>query len=312
MIRVTLRIACVAALLGAAVDIASAQGDCLPNYVVTTESGSYIVNGSCPSEPPPFRLANLSGRSLVQPGDRVGIGGFIVGGFSPARVLIRGIGSSLKTDNQPLKGRLLDPRIELRGDAGELIAENDNWRSSPQAKEIQATTLAPPDDREAAVVLTLQPGAYTAVLRGAGDSQGIGLVEIYDLQGTAESYLANLASRAFVATEDNIIIGGFIIAGGPPKRVLLRGIGSSLAGSVPEELQDPTIELIDQNGATLGENDNWRSSKQALEIEQTGAAPSDDREAAIVVALGAGNYTALVQGKNKGTGNGVVEIYRLD
>ena len=309
MFRV-LRPSLLSALVCSSLAIAHAQDGCQPSYVAS--DGSYVVNSPCPSEPPPFRLANIAGRSLVQQNDRVGVGGFIVGGNAPTRVLIRGIGASLKTQGAPLSGRLMDPTIELIDGTGELLMANDNWRSSPQAREIQDTGIAPLDDREAAVVLKLEPGAYTAVLRGAGASQGIGVIEIYDLQGTTESFLANLAARAFVATDDNVIIGGFFVEGGPPKRVLLRGIGPSLAGSVPEELQDPTIELVDAQGATVGENDDWRSARNVTEIEASGAAPTHEKEAAIAVTVSAGSYTAIVRGARGGTGNGVVEIYRLD
>ena len=271
-----------------------------------------VVNGGCESEPPPFRLLNIAGRARVEQGDRALIGGFIIGGPQPVSVIIRAIGTSLKSGDSPLEGRLLNPALELRGSSGELITENDDWRAGPQAGQIRDTGLAPREDKEGAIVATLEPGSYTAILRGSGDTQGIGVVEIYDLQKSADAKLSNLASRAFVSTGDNILIGGLIIQGGPPQNVLVRAIGTSLAGVVPNELRDPTIELVDAQGVKVGENDDWRQASNAAAIEGSGGAPSSDKEAAILAPLMAGPYTATMRGAGGATGNGVVEIYRLD
>ena len=288
---------------------AHAQGPCQPTMKTTAADS---INAPCESEPPPFRLLNIAGRARVQPDERALIGGFIVGGAHPIRVIIRGIGTSLKSDGSSMDGRLQNPALELRGGSGELIVENDDWRASPQADQIRGTGLAPREDKEAAIVAMLDPGAYTAVLRGAGETQGIGVIEIYDLQASAEAKLSNLASRAFVSTGDNVLIGGFIVHGGPPQRVLVRAIGSSLEGAVAEELQDPTLEVVNAEGAKIGENDDWRDARNPGEVEGTGAAPTHEKESAVVLTLGAGAYTATVRGKNNGTGTGVVEIYRLD
>lgn len=297
----------------AALALLPSTGHALPPcHPQLNSAGGPGTNTQCESEPPPFRLANIAGRARVQLQDRALIGGFIIGGGLPVRVLIRAIGTSLKSDDAPLEGRLLNPTLELRGGSGELIMENDDWRASPQADQVRALDAAPKDDKEAAIIATLEPGAYTAILRGAGETQGIGVIEIYDLRSSNEAMLSNLASRAFVSTGDNVLIGGFIIEGGPPRRVLLRAIGSSLAGTVPDELQDPTIEVVNGDGMTVGENDDWRKAGNAREIEVSGLAPNHEKESAVAVALGAGAYTATVTGKNGGTGNGVVEIYRLD
>ncbi len=287
-----------------------------------TRGGTLFVVGGGPlptPTPPPtstpapaVRLANIAGRSLVQQGDEVGFGGFIVRGNTPKRVLIRGIGPSLRAGDAPLSGRLSDPTLSLRGEAGAPIADNDNWRSSPEQQQIQDTGIAPSDDSEAAILRTLAPGAYTAILQGAGDTQGIGVVEIYDLEPNTGSELANLAARAFVSTDDNVLIGGVILSGVTPKRVLLRGIGPSLSGSLSNALANPTMELFNGNGDLLGRNDNWRDAPNAGEIEATGIAPSNDAESAILMPLSAGQYTAVVSGVDRGTGNGVVEAYRLD
>ena len=272
------------------------------------------------SPAPPVRLANIAGRSYVQQHDQnTSIGGFIVRGNTPKRVLIRGIGPSLKGGGDgPLSGRLSDPTLTLHGEAGVVLAENDNWRNSPEQQQIQDTGIAPSDDAESAIVRTLPPGAYTAVLRGANQTEGVGVVEIYDLESGSDSELANLAFRAFVTTgDDNLIIGGLILNGFTPRRVLLRGIGPSLE-PFPNTLANPTMQLFNGNGDKLAENDNWRDAANAAEISDTGIAPKNDAESAILMPLSAGGYTAIVNGApsagggGHGTGNGVVEIYRLD
>lgn len=298
-----------AILLAICLPAALAQDPCQPTR---TGSAGETVNTPCESEPPPFRLLNIAGRARVQPDERALIGGFIIGGALPVRVIVRGIGTSLKADDAPLEGRLLDPALELRGGSGELIRENNDWRASPQADQIRGTGLAPREDREAAIVAMLEPGTYTAILRGSGRTEGIGVIEIYDLQASADARLSNLASRAYVSTGNDVLIGGFIVHGGPAQRVLLRAIGSSLAGAVPEHLQDPTIEVVNAEGTKIGENDNWREGRNPAEIEGTGAAPGHEKESALIVTIGAGIYTATVRGKNDGRGTGVVEIYRLD
>ena len=291
-------------------------------FTDNTRGGTLFVvgNGPLPTATPPptstpapaIRLANIAGRSLVQQNDNIGIGGFIVRGSGSKRVMIRGIGSSLKSGDAPLPGRLADPIVDLRGESGAVLQQNDNWRQSSQQQEIQDTGIAPSDDNEAAIVMTLAPGTYTAVLQGANGSQGIGVVEIYDLEPTAGPELANLAARAFVSTGDNILVGGVILNGVTPKRVLLRGIGPSLSGSLPNALANPTMQLFNGNGDSLATNDNWKDAPNAGEITATGIAPTNDAESAILLPLGPGLYTAVVNGVDNGTGNGVVEIYRLD
>ena len=254
------------------------------------------------------RLLNIATRASVQPGENALIGGFIVTGSDPARVLIRGLGPSI----QNVDGALQDPVLELNSFI-DVIAANDNWKESAQRSEIEATGIPPSNDAEAAIVQTLAPGIYTAVLRGSGDSSGVGLVEVYDLDQAANIRLANLSSRGLVQTADNVLIGGVIV--GPPTfqnaRVLLRAIGPSLGErGVNGSLQDPTLELFDGNGSPIAANDNWKDAQQS-DIAATMIAPTDDREAAILSSLAPGNYTAIVRGKSDSTGVALVEAYNL-
>jgi hypothetical protein len=232
-----------------------------------------------------------------------------VRGTPSKRVLLRGIGPSLQ-----VSGALQDPVIELHDGAGATIALNDNWRTTQQT-EIQQTGLAPTDDRESAIVATLAAGNYTVVLRGANNSTGVGLVEIYDLDIPSGSELVNVSVRADVQTNDNVLIDGTIIAGVTPRRVIFRALGPSLNSGgvpVPGRLSDPVMELHDTNGALIATNDNWRSAPNAAEIQATTLPPPDDRESAILITLGPGNYTTVVRGVNGTTGIALNEIYRLD
>jgi hypothetical protein len=246
----------------------------------------------------------------VDIGDNVSIAGFIVSGERSKRVVVRGIGPSMAVGGTLVPGRLQDPTIELHDSAGRLISFNDNWRSDQQ-QEIQATGLAPTDDRESAIVLTLSPDSYTVIMRGANNTTGIGLIEVYDVSATTESELGNLSVRANVLTGDNVLIDGLILRGSVPKRVLFRAIGPELNGVVPGALQDPTMELHGENGALLMSNDDWRQAPNASDIQATGLAPKDDRESAILVTLPPANYTSIVRGKNNTTGVALNEAYKL-
>lgn len=259
----------------------------------------YDLTGSFDPEPP--TLANISTRLKVQSGEGVLIGGFIVGGADPKRVLLRAIGPSLS-----LPGTLFDPTLELHSGAS-IIASNDNWQSDQKA-EVVATGIPPTDARESAIVATLDPGAYTAVVKGARGGTGVSLVEIYDLDTTAGSNLSNISTRGFVGTGDNVLIGGFIILGGDSARVLMRALGPSLP--VTGALLDPTLELHDHNGNIIASNDNWRDNQQ-FAIKATGIPPTEDAEAAIVSTLAPGSYTAIVRGRDQKTGISLVEAYRL-
>jgi hypothetical protein len=220
---------------------------------------------------------------------------------------VRAIGPSLSA---LFPGVLANPELELRDSSGALIRANDNWRSDQEA-EIIATTIPPGDNLESAVVATLpaDASAYTAIVRGANNGTGIGVVEVYDLNQAADSELANISTRGLLQTGDNVLIGGLIVLGQNPLRVIVRAIGPSL--TVTGALADPTLELRDGNGGLIDSNDNWRSDHEA-EIIATTIPPSNNQESAIVRNLAPGNYTAIVRGVNDTTGVAVVEAYALN
>jgi hypothetical protein len=246
----------------------------------------------------------------VQVGNNVGIGGFIITGSSNKHVIVRAIGTSLPRFG--ITDPLMDPVLELHGPGSFVTVINDNWRDTQEAA-IVATGLAPTNDFESAIDATLAPGAYTAVVRGKNNTSGVALVEIYDLsQSTGK--LGNISTRAFVSTGDNIVIAGVVLSDGTANdRIVLRGIGPSLApGSFPASavLANPTLELRDENGTLILSNNDWQDNPaQAAELTLAGLAPTNNLESAIAATLPPGFYTVLLAGLNQGTGIGLVEIY---
>jgi N-acetylneuraminic acid mutarotase len=275
---------------------------------------------------PPARLGNVSTRAFVETGDNVTIGGFIVQGTQPKRVIIRAIGPELTQYGVP--DPLANPTLELHDGAEALIASNNNWGTTiiggiitaNQVQDIRNSGYAPGDELESAIIADLAPGNYTAIMRGVNDMTGVALVEVYDLSPETDSILGNISTRSFVQTGDNVMIGGFIVRGTQPKHVIIRAIGSELTQyGVPNVLANPTLELHDGTGALIASNDNWRTtiiggiitSDQVAEIRVSGHAPGDGRESAIIASLPPGNYTAIVRGVNNTTGVALVEVYDL-
>lgn len=256
------------------------------------------------------RLSNISTRAFVQTGDNVLIGGLIITGSGQKTVIVRAIGPSLV--NGGVTNPLQNPMLELHDPTGALIASNDDWMNAPNKQEIIDSGLAPGNNSESAILTSLSPGNYTAIVRGVSSGTGIAVVEGYDLDMIAGSKLGNISTRALVQTGDNVMVGGLIITGTGQKNVIVRAIGPSLAQQgITNPLLDPTLELHDGSGAVIAFDDNWRDSQQT-EIQATGLAPSDDRESAILRTLSPGNYTAIVRGKNNTIGVALVEVYGLN
>ena len=249
----------------------------------------------------------------MEVGDKAMIGGFIVTGNAPKSVVLRGMGPSLVQSGVPAAEVLNDPVLELHGPNGSLITTNDNWKDSPQRSRIEGTVFQPSDDRESVILATLSPGAYTVILTGSGQTTGIGLVEIYDTDQAADSALANISTRGFVQTGNNVMCGGFVLGGNSnPARIAIRGLGPSLAQyGLSDVLADPVLELHDSNGALVS-NDNWTDDPvSAAELFANGLAPQDAHESGIFVSLPPGQYTVILAGKNGAVGIGLVEIYNL-
>jgi len=285
------------------------------NFTGFTASVTYAASGitikvlTVPDIP-----LNIATRLKVNPDPNQLIGGLIITGTEPKKVIIRAIGPSLSSF---FSGVLADPTIQLF-QGSTLLASNDNWKvrdsdGGSQQAQIEATGLAPGNELESAIVATLAPGAYTAVVGGKGGTSGIGVVEVYDLDQNAKSKLANIATRGLVGTNENVMIGGFITGGNgqADSKVVIRAIGPSLAAfGIPNVLQDPLLELHNANGTTIQVNDDWQET-QAAAITQTGLAPTDPHESAMVTTLPDGSYTAIVRGKGNTSGVAVVEIYSV-
>lgn len=263
--------------------------------------------------PNPAQALNISTRLRAETGDNVPIGGFIISGSAPKDVAVRGIGPSLA--GAGLSDVLADPVLELRGANGSLLFQNDNWQDDPkQAAQLTDLGLAPQNSNESGIVATLLPDAYTAVLVGRNQGTGIGLVEIYDVNQTANSQLANISTRGFVHTGDNVMIGGFILGGGSNiTRIAIRGIGPSLAQfGLSNLLADPNLELRDSNGALITSNNDWQDDPiSAAQLIAHNLAPQNSLESGIFGTFPPGAFTAILAGNNSGIGIGLLEIYNL-
>jgi hypothetical protein len=243
------------------------------------------------------------------------IGGFIIRGNASKAVVLRGLGPSLVNSGVPAASVLNDPILELHGPNGALITSNDNWKDSPQRSQIEGTVFQPSDDRESVIVATLAPGAYTGVLKGVGQTTGIGVIEVYDNNQAADSDLANMSTRGFVDTGNNVMIGGFTLGGNNnATRIAVRALGPSLSSSgLSNVLTDPTLELHNANGTIMVSNDDWQSDPaSAAQLQANGLALPNPKESGIFTSLAPpGQFTAVVAGKNGGIGIGLVEIYNL-
>ena len=276
------------------------------------------------------RLGNISTRGFVQTGNNVMIGGFIIEGTGPKMVILRAIGPELAAPPFNIPNALANPRLELHNGTGALIASNDNWQTTviagiitaSQVSAIQNSGHAPTQPSESAIIATLQPGNYTAIVRGVNNTIGVALVEVYDISPNATSILGNISTRGFVQIGNNVMIGGFIVQGTGQKTVIVRAIGPELSAppfNIPNALANPTLELHTGNGALIARNDNWQTTiiggiitaSQVSAIQNSGHAPTQPSESAIIATLSPGNYTAIVRGVNNTTGVALVEMYDL-
>jgi hypothetical protein len=263
-----------------------------------------------PTPTPASRLANVSTRMNVGLNDDVLIGGFIISGSQSKQLIVRALGPSLSAAG--VAGAMANPTLELHDSTGALIANNDNWQSGGQASQITSSGFAPSNSLESALIATLAPGTYTAIVRGVNNTTGVALIEAYEM-GSTTSRLANVSTRGHVGLNDDVLIGGFIVSGSQSKSLIVRALGPSLsAAGVAGAMANPTLELHDSTGALIASNDNWQSGGQGSQISASGFAPSNSSESAILATLAPGTYTAIVRGVNSTTGVGMVEVYDRD
>jgi hypothetical protein len=272
--------------------------------------GAVESGGAGTPTPTPARCLNISTRGKIEGGNSVMIGGFIVSGTQPKKVLIRAIGPSLAAAG--IAAPLLDPTLEVHLADGSIIT-NDDWKTSQQS-EIEATSLAPANDKESAIVGTFPPGAHTAVVKSANQTTGTAVIEAYDLEGSTLPTLANISTRGFVGSGNDALIGGFILGGTTGgAKIVIRGLGPSLvAAGISDALVDPTITIVNQNGVTLANNDNWQDDAAgAAAITSSGFAPKASAESAVVLQLPPASYTTILGSKTGAPGVGLIEIYNL-
>jgi hypothetical protein len=294
---------------------ATATATASPSATATaTASPTATPTGTPTATATPARLLNISSRLKVQNDEKVLIAGFIVDGLTPKRLILRAIGPSITVNGTPLAGRLADPTLELYDQNGTSIASNDNWKTQtvPADKvEIENSGLAPTDDLESAIARVINPGQYTAIVRSKNGVPGIGTVEVYDRNPAVDSKFANISTRGFVESDPNVLIGGFILGNQTgSSKILARATGPSLKPGLANAIDDPTLELYNQNGTSLATNDNWKDAPNRAAIEATGAQPKNDAESAILITVAPAPYTAIVRSKTT-PGIGLIEIYNL-
>jgi hypothetical protein len=265
-------------------------------------------------------VGNVATRLPAGTGDNALIEGFIVQGpiGSTKKIMVRGLGPFLKPFG--ITDALPNPTLEIRDANNVIIARNNDWKvtevggiiTGDQSEQISSSGLAPSDDLESAIIADLLPGNYTALVRGVGDTTGTAIVDAYDMGGNSPARLANIATRGLVQPGDKLMIAGFIIQNASV-RAAIRAIGPSLSAfGITNALPDTTLQLRDQNGAILLENDDWKTDPtQKDELQSSGLQPSHDLEAALIMTIPPGQYTAQVRGKPEVSGIGVVEVYFL-
>lgn len=239
------------------------------------------------------------------------VGGFIITGNSPKKVVLRGMGPSLNRFG--IANLLADPFLELRGSSGALIRQNDNWMDD-QRSEIEGTPFQPGDDRESVIVATLVPGAYTALLTGKGGTTGVGIVELYDANLAADSELANISTRGLVQTGNNVMMAGFTLGGtNNPANIAVRAPGPSLDHNLSDLLPDPMLTLHNASGTIMVANDDWQDDPiSAALLTANGLALPNAKESGIFISIAPpGQFTAVVRDKNGGSGLALVEVYNV-
>lgn len=286
-----------------------------PGGTVQSSTVTLTVTASAQT---PVKLTNISTRSFVGTNGDVLIAGFIISGGGPKTVLIRASGPALTQFGVP--GVLSDPVLKVY--AGEtVIGSNDNWSDDPTVKAANLNAFQTlhtfgwdNGSKDAALVLTLNPGGYTAIVSGNNGATGVSLIEVYEVDvANLSSHLVNISSRSLVKIDADVQIAGFIISGGTPKKVIIRASGPALTKyGVPGVLADPTLEVY--NGQTvIASNDNWDSAVRG-DFQKINADNWDtgSKDAALVLTLNPGGYTAIVRGKNNTSGVALIEVFEED
>jgi hypothetical protein len=260
---------------------------------------------------PEVPLTNISTRGRVLTGNDVMIGGFVIQGTAPQTVVITATGPSLAAFG--IANPLANPTLTLVRSADQaVVATNDDWGTAANAAQLTAAGFAPSHALESAILVTLAPGAYTAIVSGAGGGTGVGIVAVYEVD-RPDIPLVNISTRGQVLTGNDVMIGGFVIQGTAPQQVAIVATGPSLgAFGIANPLANPTLQLVrSSDQVTIASNDDWGSAANAAQISAAGFAPTNALESAILVTLPPGAYTAIVSGVGGGTGVGIIAVYTV-
>ena len=272
--------------------------------------GAYEPTSVAPPNPP--RLSNISTRMQVLTGNDVMIGGFVIGGGSNKTVAIVATGPSLAPFG--ISNFLANPTLTLvRSSDQAVLATNDDWQSASNQAQLQAAGFAPSNPLEAAILINLPPGAYTAIVQGVGGGTGVSVIGVYEVDGPTIP-LTNISTRGRVLTGNDVMIGGFVITGTGPQQVAIVATGPSLAPfGIANPLADPTIQLVrSSDQAVIDTNDNWQTHANQAQLQAAGFAPSNPLESGILTTLPPGAYTVIVQGVGGGTGVAVIGVYKVN
>jgi hypothetical protein len=269
------------------------------------------------------QIANISTRAWIGTGDNKLITGFVVSGTTAKQLLIRGVGPTLGSFGVP--GTIADPKVTLYNSSNQEIATNNDWGTftdqsalASESGKVFAFALGA-GSKDAAMVVTLQPGSYTLHVAGADGGTGVALAEVYDCATGGTCRLVNISSRGFIGLGDSVAIPGFIVTGNKPKKLLVRGVGPTLGSfGVPGTIADPKITLYDSAQAVVASNDNWATFANQTELAAATtkvfafALNAGSTDAAMLVTVNPGSYTAVVSGNSNGTGVALVEVYEVE
>ena len=276
----------------------------------TYDPASQVTQSFDIASPP--RMSNISTRMQVLTGDDALIGGFVIAGSTNKRVAIVATGPSLVPFG--ITNALTNPTLRLvRSSDQAVIATSDNWQTAANQADLTAAGFAPSNPLEAAILIDLAPGAYTAIIEGAGGVTGVSVIGVYEVNHP-ETPLVNISTRGRVLTGNDVMIGGFVISGAGPQTLAIVATGPSLAAfGIANPLANPRITLVrSSDQAVLATNDNWQADANAAQLNAAGFAPTNPLESGLCVTLPPGAYTVIVEGVNGGTGVAVVGVYRVN
>jgi len=258
------------------------------------------------------RLGNISTRMQVLTGNDVMIGGFVIGGSTTKRVAIVATGPSLAAFG--ITNALANPTLTLvRSSDQATIATNDDWQSAANQAELTAAGFAPSNTLEAAILIDLAPGAYTAIVSGVGNGTGVSVIGVYEVNHP-ETPLTNISTRGRVLTGNDVMIGGFVVNGAAPKTLAIVATGPSLAAyGIASPLANPMITVVrSSDQAVVASNDDWQADAKAAQLTAAGFAPTNPLESGLLLTLPPGAYTVIVQGAGGGTGVAVIGVYAVN